>query len=151
MKGDKVAITNREGEWQSMADLENAEGPGRWLAWMARGIKTPGTQAADLASAAQDLKKEGDAYSGALTEAGAKELMLFRRGAGGDGPSVSDAKGSVKFWVKDGLLAKYEFKVQGKVSFNDNEMEVDRTTTVEIKDVGATKVSVPEAARKKLQ
>ena len=56
----------------------------------------------------------------------------------------------MKFWIKDGELSKYEFKVQGKVSFNGNERDVDRTTTVEIKDVGTTKVEVPEDAKKKL-
>jgi hypothetical protein len=34
--------------------------------------------------------------------------------------------------------------------FGDNEFPNDRKTTVEIKDVNATKVEVPEAARKKL-
>jgi len=29
-------------------------------------------------------------------------------------------------------------------------MDVDRTTTVEIKDVGTTKVNIPAAAKKKL-
>ena len=56
----------------------------------------------------------------------------------------------MKFWLKDGALAKYEFKVQGKVDFNGNEMDVDRATTVEIKDVGTTKVNIPAAAKKKL-
>ena len=40
--------------------------------------------------------------------------------------------------------------MQGKVSFNGNDRDVDRTTTVEIKDVGTTKVEVPEGAKKKL-
>jgi hypothetical protein len=56
----------------------------------------------------------------------------------------------VKLWVKDGLLSKYEVKVQGKVSFNGNDRDVDRTTTIEIKDIGSTKVQVPDDAKKKL-
>jgi hypothetical protein len=56
----------------------------------------------------------------------------------------------VKFWIKDGVLSKYEFKVTGKVSFNGNDRDVDRTTTVEIKDVGTTKVEVSDEAKKKL-
>jgi len=55
----------------------------------------------------------------------------------------------VKFWAKEGVLSKYEFKLQGKMSFNGNDTDVDRTTTVEIKDVGTTKVTVPEEAKKK--
>ncbi len=56
----------------------------------------------------------------------------------------------MKFWVKDGALAKYEFNVQGKMEFNGNPIDIDRTTTVEIKDVDSTKVEVPEEAKGKL-
>jgi len=56
----------------------------------------------------------------------------------------------VKFWVKGGQLTKYQFHVQGNVSFNGNDRDVDRTTTVEIKDVGTTKIQVSDDARKKL-
>jgi len=96
----------------------------------------------------QELKKDGEIIAGDLTEEGAKNLMRFRRG--GEGPAISDAKGSVKFWLKDGMLAKYEFKVSGKMDFNGNEVELDRTTTVEIKEVGKTKIEVPEGAKSKL-
>jgi hypothetical protein len=144
IKGDKGAVTNREGEWQSAADLENAEGPGRFLGLMVRNLKTPAVQAAELASFAKELAKDGDTYSSELTEEGAKTFLRFRRG--GDGPTISNAKGSVKFWLKDGDLSKYEFKVKGTI----NDRDVDRTTTVEIKDVGTTKLEVPEGAKKKL-
>jgi molybdopterin/thiamine biosynthesis adenylyltransferase len=40
--------------------------------------------------------------------------------------------------------------VTAKVNFNGNDRDVDRTTTVEIKDVGTTKVEVPADALKKL-
>jgi hypothetical protein len=117
---------------------------------MLRNFKTPATQATQVASFAKDLKKDGDVYSGDLTEEGAKTLLTFRPRSGGEGPSVSNAKGSVKFWLKDGALAKYELKVKGTVSFNGNEFDNDRTTTVVIKDVGATKVEVPEEAKRKM-
>ena len=56
----------------------------------------------------------------------------------------------MKFWLKDGSLTKYEFKVKGKMKFGDNEFPNERTTTVEIKDLNGTKVEVPEPAKKKL-
>jgi hypothetical protein len=148
LKGDKAAVTNRDGEWQSASELENSEGRGRFLGRMARNIKTPAVQAADLAAGTKDLKKDGDTYSGDLTEDTAKAFLRFGRGA--DGPTVSNAKGSVKFWLKDGALAKYEYKVKGTINFDGNDRDVDRTTTIEIKDVGTTKVTVPEEAKKKL-
>jgi hypothetical protein len=148
LKGDKGAVTNQEGAWQSLSEVEQEEGFGRFRAMMARNFRTPAVQAAELAAGAKELKKEGDAYSGDLTEESAKTFLRFRRG--GDGPSVSNAKGSVKFWLKDGELSKYEFKTTGKVTFDGNDRDVDRTTTVEIKDVGTTKVNVPDEAKKKL-
>lgn len=148
VKGDKAVMTNQDGDWQSLAEMENEEGMGRFFAVMVRNYRTPADQAIELVSSAKELKKEGEAYVGDLTEEGAKNLIRFRRG--GDGPAISNAKGSVKFWIKDGQLSKYEYKVSGKMTFNDNDFDVDRTTTTEIKEVGTTKVSVPEAAKKKM-
>ena len=61
------------------------------------------------------------------------------------------ASGLVKFWVKARKQAT-EFIVRGKITTGEEKREVDlsRTTTVEIKEVGSTKVSLPEDAKKKL-
>jgi hypothetical protein len=149
-KGDKFTATNQDGEWQSQSDLDNAEGPARFMGMMLRNFKAPAAQADQLVSLSKDLKKDGDAYSGGLTEEGVKTLLSFRRRTGGEAPSVTNPKGSVKFWLKDGALVKYEFNVKGTMSFNGNDFDQDRTTTVEIKDVGTTKIDVPEDAKKKL-
>ena len=142
IKGDKAAVTNPEGGWQSLSDLDNAEGPGRFLGRIIRNFKTPAAQAGELAAATKELKKDGDVYAGDLTEEGAKAQFSFG--------TVSNPKGWVKFWVKDGALTKFQFKVTGKVDFNGNEFDVDRTWMIEVKDVGTTKVSVPEEAKKKV-
>jgi hypothetical protein len=149
LKGDKGAAM-MQGEWQSFSELANSEGPGRFMAMRLRDYKTPAAQAETLATQTKELKKDGDVLSGDLTEEGAKQLLTFRPRGGGEAPTVSDAKGSVKFWVKDGALSKYEFKVKGKMSFNGNDFDQDRTTTVVIKDVGTTKVNVPDEAKKKI-
>lgn len=141
LKGDK-AVADSNGDWQTLTELEGEEGPGRFLGFVIRNFKAPAAQAEELANAAKELKKDGDAIAGEMTEEGAKKQ--FRWG------NVTNPKGSVKFWVKDGQLAKLQFKLTGKVDFNGNEIDVDRDTTVEIKDVGTTKVDVPEAAMKKL-
>jgi hypothetical protein len=149
IKGEKATYTNQDGDWQ-LAE-EGGEGRGRFMGAMLRNYKAPAAQALDIINGVKELKKEGDVYSGDLTDEGAKTLMSFRgRRAGSDGPQVKNAKGSAKFWVKDGVLAKYEYKVTGSMNFNGNDIDVDRTTTTEIKDVGTTKVTVPEAAKKKL-
>jgi hypothetical protein len=150
IKGEKGAATTQDGAWKSGEELQNEEGPGRWLGMMLRSMKPPAKQALDLAGFAKELKQEGDAYSGALTEEGATTLQRFGRRGGEGGPAVANPSGSVKFWVKDGLLTKYEFHVKGTMKFNENEIQNDRKTTVEIKDVGTTKVNIPEEAKKKL-
>ena len=142
IKGDKAVVTNQDGDWQTTSELENAEGPRQFLGRMVKNLKTPAIQAVELVAAAKELKKDGEAYSADLTEEGAKAQFRFG--------TPKNPKGSVKFWLKDGALSKYEFKVQGKVEFNGNEMDVDRATTVEIKEVGTTKVNIPAAAKKKL-
>ena len=147
IKGDKAAVTNPDGAWQALSEMDSSEGPGRFVGMMIRNFKLPAAQATDIAGTVKEWKKDGDVYSGDLTEEGAKNLLLFRRGSQA---TVSHPKASAKFWVKDGVLTKFEFKAQGSVSFNGNDMDVDRTTTVEIKDVGATKVNIPEDAKKKM-
>jgi len=150
-KGDKGAIKTQDG-WQSFSEATSGDpGPATFIARRMQNFKAPAAQAVDLAEKVKELKQDGDVYSGELTEEGAKSQLMFGgRGGGGNGPEISGAKGAVKFWVKDGVLSKYEVKVQGKVSFNGNDRDVDRTTTVEIKDIGSTKIQVPDEAQKKL-
>lgn len=144
-KGEKM-IVNYNGDWLSTAEIgENNRNVQRLKA-----MKRPTDEAETLASKATALKKESDGvYSSDLDGAAAKEMfaLLGRRAA-----EAPTAKGSVKFWVKDGRLAKYEFVVRGKITTGEDKREVDlsRTTTVEIKEVGSTKVSLPEDAKKKL-
>lgn len=149
IKGDKAAVNTPDNGWQSPADMAADQGPGRFMAGMIRNFKLPTAQALALASSTASLTKGDDVYSGDLSEAGAKALLAFgpRRG-GGAPPEISDAKGSAKFWIKDGSLAKFEFKISGKMTFNGNERDIDRDTTVEFSEVGSTKVTVPDEAMK---
>lgn len=154
-KGTNAAIKTADSGWQSAAEaLANNEGggfnPTAFLALMAQNNQNPDKQAAELAGAAKALKAGDKGITGDLTEAGVKDLLTFRR-SNFPAPKISNAKGSVTFWLADGKLTKYQFHVTGSMSFNDNDFDVDRTTTVEIKDVGTTKVKVPDEAKKKLE
>ena len=154
LKGGKGAVKTPDNDWQSLTEVGasagDQPGPRRFLARTLQNFKAPAVQAGDLADKSKELKKDDATYSGDLTEAGAKELLSFGGRPGGKAPEPKNAKGSVKFWLKDGVLSKYEMKVKGTVSFNGNEFENDRTTTVEIKEIGSTKVEVPAEAKKKL-
>jgi len=149
-KGESAALTSPDGGWQSLTNMDSSEGPGRFMLGMVRNFKTPDAQAAGIAATTKELKKDGDVYSSDLTEDGAKALLTFGGRRGGNGPTITNPSGSAKFWVKDGVLTKYEFKVKGTVSFNGNDIDVDRDTTVEIKDVGTTKMDAPDEAKKLL-
>ena len=144
-KGEKIVV-NYNGDWLSSAEI----GEGSRIVERLRTLKRPAEEAEQLAKKSGELKPEPDGlYSGDMTPEFAKELfaLLGRRAA-----ESTDAKGSVKFWLKDGQLAKYEFAVRGSITAGEDKKKVDisRTMTVEIKNVGSTKVALPEDARKKL-
>jgi hypothetical protein len=120
-------------------------------------FKAPAEEVEALVGQVKEFKKEGDAITGVLTDEAIKAALTGpfgggRRGRdGGEAPSPTNTKGSVKFWLKDGTLAKYETQVSGTMTFGENEREIGSTRTTEIKDVGTTKVDVPEEAVKKLE
>lgn len=154
IKGTNAAIKTADDGWQSAAEVmgDNSGGPNpaRFAAFMTQNFKAPADQAAGLASQAKELKADTNGIAGTLTEDGAKALLTFRRG-GNTGPAVSDAKGTVTFWLTDGKLVKFQTHVTGTVNFNGNDRDVDRTTTTEIRAVGTTKVEVSDDAKKKLE
>jgi hypothetical protein len=143
LEGDKSAISDPDGGWQSAKEMGADEGPGRFVAAIVGMFKAPAAQAEELAGTAKELVQDGDALSSDMTDEGAKSQFRFGK--------VTNPKGSVKFWIKDGQLVKYEFKITGKAEFNGNEFDVDRDTTIEIANVGATKIDVPADAKKKLE
>jgi hypothetical protein len=155
-KGTNGVIKTEDG-WKTLTEAMQDNGGGGFnptvfLARIVQNYKTPAAEAASLADAAKELKQDPNSISGDLTEAGAKELLVFRRrGNGGDGPTVTNPKGSVKFWIKDGKLGKYQYHVLGTVNFNGDDHDIDRTTTVEIKDVNTTKIDVADDAKKKME
>ena len=153
IKGDKGAVKTEDG-WKTAEEVADAQGPQRFLARMIQNFKSPAVQAQELAEKVSDLKKADEAIYGDLTEEGAKSLMTFggRRGGNNNtGPAISGAKGTAKFWVgADGVLTKVQYHVEGKMTVNGEDRDIDRTTTVDIKDVGSTKIEVPADAKAKL-
>jgi hypothetical protein len=163
-KGEN-SVSKTEDGWKTMEELMAArggdggagggEGRRRMGGMMGRMYRLPSDTVLELAKGAKELKVEGDAIVGELTEAATKERMSFGRGPrpGGENsaaPTPRDAKVSVKFWLKDGALTKYEVKTSGSIEFNGESRDIGSTQTVEIKDVGSTKLELPEDAMAKL-
>ncbi|MSU59341.1 MAG: hypothetical protein EXS35_14420 [Pedosphaera sp.] len=151
MKGEKGAAKALEG-WQTFDEIAATGGTADAVIRYLRTYQTPVAESARLIGKATDLKEADGAISGELKEEVVKEMLLFgtRRREGQDAPKMTDPKGTIKFWIKDGALTKYEIKVQGKVAAGERETEINRTTTVEIKDVGTTKLEVSDEAKQKL-
>jgi len=161
VKGTKGAVkAGDDASWTSFADATADDGNGGFnmAAMTARRVqstKSPADTAKDLLSKTKSVSKTGDFYTGELTEDGAKSMVTggfggFRGGGGGQGPDITGAKGTVKFWVKDGLLSKYETDVQGSIDFGGNSRDMHPRTTVEVREVGTTKIDVPADAKKSL-
>lgn len=152
-------VVKTEDAWQTAEELRQGGqggGPGRGFSGRLLTTPAPAEDAEELLKGVKELKAgDGGVFTAELTEDAAKERASFfgrRRGGQGGGtpPEPKDAKGSVKFWVKDGVLTKYELKTSAKMNFQGEEREMDRTSTTDISAVGTTKVEVPEEAKKKL-
>ena len=151
MNGQKGTAKALEG-WQSFDDISQTSGTAAAIVRYLRSYKAPAAESAGLATKVNELKEADGVLAGELKEEAVKELLLrgARRRDGDEAPKIADAKGSIKFWMKDGALNKYESNIQGKVTAGDRDTDVNRTITVEIKDAGTTKVEVPAEAKEKM-
>jgi hypothetical protein len=164
--GEKAAVKTEDG-WKSKADLtaaaSNDDGgggppsPERMLLFLVQNIRTPADMSKDLVSKLENIQKTDDGFTADLTPDAAKEQLMFRRRRATTQPDanapqmeVSNAKATIKLTIKDGNLTKVEMHVTGTRTFNGNDNDVDQTTTTEIKDVGTTKIDVPDDAKAKL-
>jgi len=166
---DNKAVVKTDAGWQTPAEIAAAPAdggggfnPATFAANSLIGYKTPAEQLKDWSGKLENFKKSGDSYTADLNTDAAKELLTTRggrgrgnRGGAGAGaaatpPTVTNPKGAVKIWVKDGAVSKFEVHSTGSVNRGGNDVAVDRTNTTEIKDVGSTKVAIPDDAKKKL-
>jgi hypothetical protein len=143
-KGTKIVL-KQDGQWVLPSEADGF--PAMMAGWLTRS-GTAADEAENMSKKAKELKAgEGDVFSSDYTEEGARALLTF-------GPTPpKKASGSVKFWLKDGALNKFESHLKGTVSFGQDgqENEFEMTRTFEIQDVGATKVEVPAEAKNKLE
>ena len=151
LNGPKGAGKALEG-WQTLDDIAETSGTAAAVVRYLRSYKAPAAESATLSESAKALKEDEGIVAGELKPEVAKELLErgARRREGQEAPKIENARGTIRFWIQDGVLAKYEVKVRGKITAGDRETEVNRTTTVEIKDPGTTKLAVPAEAKAKM-
>lgn len=147
MRGESAVFKTDEGWRLASADAEGDENRRlRFLGRMLSNYEAPTARVSELVEAAEGLKAEEGAYVATLREETAKDMMSWRRRGGGDGPAISGASGSVKFSVKDGMVTKCELTLNGKVTFNDRERDISRTTTMVFREIGSTSFDIAEEA-----
>lgn len=114
-------------------------------------LSRPAEEIGVIVGSYTELKMDGDVVTGTLSETGAKLLLVH---PGQDELTPLKASGTFRLWVRDGALAKYEIKLDGTLSVETpsarREVMVHQKSTTELKDVNATKLEVPEEAKKKL-
>jgi hypothetical protein len=157
-KGTNAAFKPPDGEWQSVADTfsGDANGDVKIAAFRAL-MNTPFPPAQEIEALVEQLGNITVAkgvYSSTLTEESAKHfapLSYYRLVFGRAGNlMVTGTKGSARFWITDGLLTKIELPVQGELHSMQGLQEINRTATTTFKDIGNTKVELPDEAKKKV-
>lgn len=156
-KGKRSIITTAQG-WRALPDVAAQRGVlggggvrGQRVGGVARmliGFKPPAAQAQELARYVTEFARTGDTFTGELTEAGAKALLLGGRDP--QGVSVSDPKGKIIFSTRDGVLVRYEYTVHANVTENGGRHLVEQTTTTTITDIGTTRMTLAPEARLKI-
>jgi len=154
-KADKISYKDQEGAWKLIAADAGFE------TFFAASLTRNGAAAQEALITLTNLVSvktlDDGSIGGDFTTSGAADMLSFgpRRPAGAapaEGgfapPAPKNASGSAKFWVKDGQLVKFETHLKGTVTFGDNEMNQDTTRTIEIADVGTTKLDIAADAKK---
>ena len=117
-------------------------------------MKLPAEMAAELRGKLTGVQRIADEYSGDLAAEAAKELLAVgphpREGTNAP-PQPVNPRGTVKFRIKDGSLQRLEVHLASTMILNGNELVIDRTTEVVIKDAGTTKMEVPAEAKQLLE
>ncbi len=160
-RAGKTAIL-LEGNWRAQARVQasaSTRGGGRGGIdpRAVANFKTPAAQAVDLIGKAAAFRHDGDIIKATLSPDTARALLEANvpprrgrpagRGASALDAPITDPRGSLTFRVKAGVLTEFSLTLGGSRTILENEVNLDRTTTTKISDIGAAKVEIPEDAR----
>lgn len=159
-QGEKVIVKDGDA-WKEMAkpgkpaDGSKPDRKAMAVNLALRGLKAPHEQVKDIGTKIKEVKREdsdgGACYSGELTEDAAKEFGAMQSGKAAGKNATFKYTGSVKVFVNgEGSITKLEIVTEGKGAVKDQEMTIKQTRTIEISEVGSTKVEVPEEVTKLL-
>jgi len=162
-KGDKSVMKNMDGVWQTPEEIAAANGGGgrRGRGGFGGPQVAPAVQLSGWADKLTNIAAgDGGVITAEVDADTAKTLAAAggrgRRGGGGGGgappapPVIKDAKATITFTIADGNIAKYDVHVTGTRTVNDEDQPIDTTTSTEVKEVGTTKIDVPDEVKAKL-
>jgi hypothetical protein len=99
---------------------------------------------------AAEKDKDCTVWSGPLTAEGSRAVAST--GAKGEAKANLTYTGTAKVWINaQGAIVRYEASVDVKGDSAKGEINQHVTKTIEITEIGSTKVEVPEAAKKALE
>jgi hypothetical protein len=128
-----------------------AEKDSRAYSNLQMGVSYPHEELGVIVGTGKDLRTEGEALTGSLSDVGA-QLLLVRDGQTEITPVR--AAGTFTVWIRGGLVSRYQVNLEGviavKTKFGAREIAVHQSTMTVIKDVGTTRVDVPYEAEAKL-
>jgi hypothetical protein len=168
IKDGKVAIKPRAA-WRTLAEVQAASGDntggGRFAIY--KDFKAPVARVGELLEHVTNLKTADGATSGDLTEEAINALVALDdnsvtfRGSLADpldfklpkpeGNGTVITNGVVRFWIKDGGVAKVECQIRGVVNKENEKTGVELQDAIEFTDIGSTTVTVPDEAAEKLR
>lgn len=151
------AIVYKDGEeWKRLEKPQKGEKKQQPAAAGISGVKLPHEELEAFEKNFEKLEKAAEkdnnltVWSGPLTATAAHTLVST--GAKNEGKSNSTYTGTAKVWVNDqGLIVKYQINAHMKGETKKGPVEADIVKTVELTDIGNTKVEVPEGAKKLLE
>jgi hypothetical protein len=155
-KGQKMAVRLDDG-WALEQDLGTSRARGHANLSLIRSLKghpRPAAQAASLLKHAKELNEGPPGYfTSSLGEESVKELLRQSLRTTHH-PEIASQGGSLAFWIKDGVLTRYELALRGTVTYPApaaSTWSADLRTTVDVSAVGSTPLDVSEDARKKVE
>ena len=154
-----MAIQTTQGQWTSETQLLS-QGylsiPDQLLT-QAEFLLPPAVEARQYFERIQNIHREGDAYVGEIPQDAAIAMLEERKRKQNDGKEwrLAEAKATVKFWISDGVLSKYQvhWTIDPYIcvfGLNEWANESDITETTAISDNGKTTIHLPPEAEAEL-
>jgi hypothetical protein len=161
VKGGKMAVHTLIRGWMSDAQIlaHDAGGglPADSAIYETQAVVPPAVEARNYVDQMTDIRRDGDAYVGILPPDVALQMMVHRMPVIGGWQPINRAGATVRFWIKRGVLSKYEVRwsmdsdacVYGVNSvFHAMGLPAGSVTAVtQIIDVGSTVIDLPAEAK----